>query len=102
MIPIGNDSIGSSIGSSLSDRRLVLKSKASGGSIVRKRPVSTSVHSTSTERVVVLVRGTSKPHARNALATREPGTLSGGGKAQGSLTSSASAILRRRLQGLAL
>src|SRR5262245_65067673 len=89
-IPLGTLAIGSSTGKILSSGRLVGNLNIEAAKIVRSRPVAKRPIRTSAVAVNTVERGYSSPLARKASVATDPIKLSGGGRAHGSLTSSAS------------
>src|SRR5215510_14015523 len=98
IIPTGNFATGKSTGTGLSDNLLAPKCIRVLGRIVRKRPVASSALRATIERVLTTLRGASRPFARKASRISDQGKLSNGAPHQGSSTSSASSILRRRVR----
>ena len=97
-ISIGCDCIGSLTGKALTGSRLAPKCSIEPGSIVRNALVTTSRMRTVRELETTRAFNGGKPIERNPSAMRDPGGVSGSGKAQGASNSSARSIFRRRAQ----
>src|SRR5262245_58607113 len=96
----GKDSASSAMGSALRSQRAAFGRSIEPAMSVRKRPVATSWMRMAAANEVTPPRGSSNPCARKACAMNGAKTLFGGTRIHGSSTRSASAILRRRAQGL--